>query len=87
MIKEKPPSATVYQTNALGGTSKMYSYCSNNLLNIKDVFIKKVVHADFYVKVFIETKPSPQTCPCCGSITKRIHDYRIQTIKDLPFNT
>ena len=33
----------------------MYSYCSNNLLNIKDVFIKKVVHADFYVKVFIET--------------------------------
>lgn len=87
MIKEKPPSATVYQTNALGGTSKMYSYCSNNLLNIKDVFIKKVVHADFYVKVFIETKPSPQTCPCCGSITKRIHDYRIQTIKDLPFQT
>ena len=65
----------------------MYSYCSNNLLNIKDVFIKKVVHVDFYVKVFIETKPSPQTCPCCGSITKRIHDYRIQTIKDLPFQT
>ena len=65
----------------------MYSYCSNNLLNIKDVFIKKVVHADFYVKVFIETKPSPQTCPCCGSITKRIHDYRIQPIKDLPFQT
>ena len=65
----------------------MYSYCSNNLLNIKDVFIKKVVHAYFYVKVFIETKPSPQTCPCCGSITKRIHDYRIQTIKDLPFQT
>ena len=63
----------------------MYSYCSNSLLNIKDVFIKKVVHADFFVKVFIETRPAPQTCPCCGKVTKRIHDYRLQTIKDLPF--
>ncbi len=35
----------------------MYSYCSNNLLNTKDFFIKKVVHADFFVKVFIETRP------------------------------
>lgn len=30
MIKGNPPSVTDYQTNALGGTSKMYSYCSNN---------------------------------------------------------
>ena len=45
----------------------MYSYCSNNLLNIKDVFIKRVVHANFFVKVFIETKPFPQTCPRCDS--------------------
>ena len=87
MIKEKPPSANVYQTTALGGTSKMYSYCSNNLLNIKDFFIKKVVYADFFVKVFIETKPSSQTCPACGLLIKRIHDYRQQTIKDLPFQT
>lgn len=50
MIKEKPPSATVYQTNALGGTSKMYSYCSNNLLNIKDVFIKKLFIPIFMLK-------------------------------------
>lgn len=87
MIKEPPPSANVYQTQTLGGTSKMYSYCSNNLLNIKDVFIKKVVHADSFVKVFIKTPSSPQTCPCCGLITKRVHDYRLQTIKDLPFQT
>lgn len=62
----------------------MHSYCTNNLLNLEDVFIKKIIHADNYVKVFIETKPSPQTCPNCGQHTRRIHDYRNQVIKDLP---
>lgn len=53
-------------------------------MNLEDVFIKKVIHADDYVKIFIETKPSMQTCPCCGNQTKRIHDYRYQMVKDLP---
>lgn len=26
----------------------------------------------------------PHVCPCCGIETKRVHDYRKQTIKDLP---
>lgn len=63
----------------------MHSHCTNNLLNLEDVFIKKVVHADDYVKIFIETNPSMQTCPYCGNETKCIHDYRYQMIKDLPF--
>ncbi|MGN1155086.1 MAG: ISL3 family transposase [Agathobacter sp.] len=63
----------------------MYSNCINKLLNIKDVIVKKVVHADTFVKIFIETRPSIQSCPCCGTKTQRIHDYRNQTIKDLPF--
>ncbi|MBU5334785.1 MAG: ISL3 family transposase [Anaerocolumna aminovalerica] len=63
----------------------MHSNCTKNLLNLEDVFIKKVVHAEHYVKIFIETKPSIQTCPDCGTQTKRIHDYRFQEIKDIPF--
>ena len=63
----------------------MHSHCTNNLLNLEDVFIRKVVHADHYVRIFIETNPSIQICPDCGSQTKRIHDYRYQEIKDLPF--
>lgn len=44
------------------------------------------MHADKYVKIFIKTKPSAQICPCCKATTNRIHDhYRLQTIKDLPF--
>lgn len=63
----------------------MHSNSTKNLLNLEDVIIKKIVQADCFVKIFIETKPVEQICPCCGTTTKRIHDYRLQTIKDLPF--
>lgn len=65
----------------------MHNYCINKLLNIKDVIVKKVVHAESFVQIYLETKPSKQTCPVCDSSTTRIHDYRMQTIKDLPFQT
>lgn len=63
----------------------MHSNCTKNLLNLEDVIVKKVVQADDYVKIFIETHPSLQTCPHCGHQTGHIHDYRSQIIKDLPF--
>ena len=63
----------------------MHSYCINKLLNLEDVIVKKVSHADTFIKIHIETKPKEHFCPCCGLLTKRIHDYRMQTIKDLPF--
>ena len=63
----------------------MYSNCINKLLNLEEVIIKKITHADHFIKVYIETKPSLHTCPNCKSQTKRIHDYRTQEIKDLPF--
>lgn len=58
---------------------------SKELLNLKDVIITKTVHADNYVKLFLDTKPKHHCCPVCGQITQHIHDYRWQTIKDLPF--
>ena len=62
----------------------MHSHCTNNLLNLEEVLIKKIDHADHSVTFSIETKPSPQICPHCGCQTRRIHDYRYQIIKDLP---
>lgn len=62
----------------------MHSNCTMNLLGLEDVILKKVVHADNYMKLFIETKPTPHICPCCGHETRRVHDYRLQKIKDLP---
>lgn len=62
----------------------MHNHCINNLINLKDVIVKKVVHNDDFVKIYLETKPKEHICPSCGIVTKRIHDYRLQTIKDLP---
>lgn len=56
-----------------------------DLLDLKDVIIIKTIHADNYVKFFLDTKPKPHICPACGNSTTKIHDYRWQTIKDLPF--
>ena len=56
-----------------------------DLLDLEDVIITKIVHADKYVKFFLDTKPKPHICPVCGNSTAKIHDYRWQTIKDLPF--
>ena len=63
----------------------MHNHCINNLLNLEDVIVKKISHADTYVKIYLETKATEQICPCCGAPVTHIHDYRTQIIKDLPF--
>lgn len=63
----------------------MHSHCINKLLDLEDVIIKRIIHADSFVEIYLETKSSPQVCPVCGLTTTRIHDYRNQRIKDLPF--
>ena len=65
----------------------MHNHCINKLLNIEEVIVNKVVHSDIFVKIYLETKPKEHACPVCGTFTKRIHDYRMQAIKDLPFQT
>ena len=44
-----------------------------------------MVQADSFIKIFIQSQPVEQTCPCCGAKTKRIHDYRLQEVQDIPF--
>lgn len=63
----------------------MHNYCINKLLDLKGVKIKNITHADTFVKIYLETNPSEHICPNCGKQTKRVHDYRDQKIKDLPF--
>ncbi|MFR3755182.1 MAG: transposase family protein [Enterocloster sp.] len=43
-----------------------------------------MVQADSFIKIFIQSQPVEQTCPCCGAKTKRIHDYRLQEVQDIP---
>ena len=63
----------------------MHSNCINKLLNLKEVKVKKIIHGNHTVKIHLETQPREHICPTCGGTTKKIHDYREQVIKDLPF--
>ena len=42
-------------------------------------------NADTFIKIYLETKPQEHICPFCHATTRRVHDYRSQMIKDLPF--
>ena len=34
--------------------------------------------------IYIELSRKKHICPACGAVTDRVHDYRMQTIKDVP---
>ena len=63
----------------------MHSNFIKQLLNLKGVKVTKISHGNSFVKIYIKTDPHEHTCPKCGSKTSRVHDYREQLIKDLPF--
>ena len=54
------------------------------LLNLEDVIITNVENISEELHIYIELPRKEHTCPVCGSVTDRVHDYRMQTIKDVP---
>lgn len=54
------------------------------LLNLEDVIITKVENISEEVHVYLELPRVKHRCPACGTLTDRVHDYRMQIIKDVP---
>ena len=54
------------------------------LLNLEDVIITGVEIITDQLHIYIELPRIEHVCPVCGALTDRIHDYRIQTVKDIP---
>ena len=54
------------------------------LLNLEDVIITNVENISDQLHVYIELPRSKHVCPACGAVTDRIHDYRMQIIRDVP---
>ena len=54
------------------------------LLNLEDVIITKVQNLSDQLHIYIELPRTKHTCPVCGAVTDRVHDYRMQIIKDVP---
>ena len=57
---------------------------TSELLNLEDVIITKAENISNQLHIHIELPRKQHICPTCGAFTDRIHDYRIQTVKDLP---
>ncbi len=53
-------------------------------LEMEDAVIERVENEANKIVVHLHLKRRPHTCPQCKAITDRVHDYRLQTIKDLP---
>ena len=62
----------------------LYPDFSEKILGLQEVMIKKVEEIDGKLFIYIEKERKPHTCPCCGEQTDRVHDYRLQPIKDAP---
>ena len=54
------------------------------LLNLEDVIITGVENISEQLHIYVELPRTKHICPACCATTDRIHDYRMQTIKDLP---
>lgn len=58
-----------------------------DLLELKGVIVTNIDNQRFFTNIYIELPVKKHTCPCCGLKTSSIHDYRNQTIKDIPIHT
>ena len=54
------------------------------LLNLEDVIITNVENISDQLHIYIELPRKDHICPCCGTTTDRVHDYRMQVVKDVP---
>ena len=54
------------------------------LLNLEDVIITNVENISDQLHISIELPRRKHVCPCCGEVTDRVHDYRLQVLKDVP---
>lgn len=58
---------------------------NEKLLDLEDVIITKIENISNQLHISIELPRKQHICPVCGAATDRVHDYRMQTIKDVPF--
>ena len=69
-------------------SERMYQMlCDNNtakLLGLEDVIVEEVYDNETEIHVNIRLPRKEHICPVCGERTNSIHDYRRQTVRDIP---
>lgn len=56
----------------------------SKILEIKDVIVTNVEINTSETHIYFKLERHNHTCPCCGAVTNKVHDYRPSTIKDSP---
>lgn len=54
------------------------------LLDLEGFVIEKVEKNENEIHLYLSKNRTEHECPKCGAITDRIHDYRMQKVKDIP---
>lgn len=54
------------------------------MLGLQGIIVTNIENIDEKMFVYAQMERKEHNCPCCGSITNVIHDYRTQTIRDIP---
>src|SRR5574344_829781 len=62
----------------------LYTDFIEKLIGLQDLEVKKIEDDDNNLKIHCQLKRKPHRCPNCGCLTDKIHDYREQSIKDIP---
>lgn len=61
----------------------LYEDNTAKLLGLEDVIVKKVWEEGAEKHIEIELSRRQHVCPSCGAETGKIHDYRMQSVKDI----
>jgi len=67
-----------------GGINMLYTHSISNLTGLQDLRIKNVDTLGNFLLINAEIERKPHKCPCCNNLTDKVHDYRVQIIKDIP---
>ena len=62
----------------------LYTHFTEELLGLQGVKITNVEKEENNIIIYLEMERKSHSCPCCGTDTETIHDYRLQKIKDIP---
>ena len=62
----------------------LYQHFTEKLLGLQGAIVTKVEEKGKQLIIHTEMERKEQYCPCCGTATRTVHDYRLQIIKDIP---
>ena len=62
----------------------LYNDYTAKLIDFQGIIVTNVEESTENLTINAEMRRKPHNCPCCGTATRTIHDYRKQRIKDAP---